>query len=164
MKSNKKSQASSYIGIMLLILVIVIFAMFGRVGSSTKYVRESEESLKKYQMNRFLITSKVFPFITINRVPIEQLMGVYMCYDSEIIDYGIGEINFTKEVIEILDTAIGEDLWSLQVGDITCIKGNTISKQPCTLPIDKSFMSQEFGFALPCKPEVDKAVLFVERD
>ena len=162
MIANKKAQTPEFIGIILLIIVLAIFAMFARVDTSSIYVRESQESLREYQTNRFLLIAKVFPYITANNVPIEQLLGVYMCYGNETVDYGLGEINIISEIRQILDQAVGEDTWALQIGENTCIKSKTKQQGKCTIPSDKPFKAHEFAFGLPCEVRIERGTLFVE--
>lgn len=162
MIKNKKAQTPEFIGIILLIIVLAIFAMFARVNTSSVYVRESQESLQEYQTNRFLLISKVFPYITANTIPVEQLLGVYICYGNETVNYGFGEINITLEIRNILDQAVGEDMWALQIGENTCFKSKTKQQGKCTLPSGKPFKAHEFAFGLPCKVEIGRGILFVE--
>ena len=142
--------------------MLAVFAMFARVDTSSIYVRESQESLREYQINRFLLISKVFPYITANNVPIDQLLGVYMCYGKETVDYGLGEINIPEEIRNILDQAIGEDMWALQIGENTCVKSRTIEQNPCKMASNKQFKAHEFAFGLPCMVKVERGILFVE--
>jgi hypothetical protein len=158
---NKKAQASEYIGIVILVLVVVTFALFGNVGTAGLFERESYKMVGEYQLHRFLIVSKIFPQITVNRIPIEQLLGVYACYGDDTVDYGAWEVEISKEITEVLDIAIGNGLWSLQISDSTCITSDSITQLQCTLSTDKAYMSHEFMFALPCKPAIERAVLFV---
>lgn len=162
MMKNKKAQTPEFIGIILLIIVLAIFAMFARVNTSSIYVRESQESLREYQTNRFLLTAKIFPYITANNVPIEQLLGVYMCYGNETVNYGLGEVNITLEIRDILDQAVGEDMWALQIGDNTCVKSKTKEQGKCIMPSDRPFKAHEFAFGLPCVVRIERGTLFVE--
>ena len=162
MIKHKKAQTPEFIGIILLIIVLAIFTMFARVNTSSLYVRESQESLTEYQTNRFLLISKVFPYITANNIPIEQLLGVYICYGNETVNYGLGEINITLEIRNILDLAIGENMWALQIGNNTCIKSKTKEQGQCMLASNKRFKANEFAFGLPCMVKIEKGTLFVE--
>jgi hypothetical protein len=163
MMNNKKAQTPEFIGIIILVIVIAVFAMFARVNSSSTAVRESEETLREYQTLRFLLISKVFPYVTINNIPIEQLLGVYMCYNNETVDYGSGAINITQGIKGTLDYAVGQDLWALQIGDTICMKSKTIEPGQCTIPSNKKYKAHEFAFGLPCFVGVKKGILFAEQ-
>ncbi len=157
----KKAQTSEYLGIIILVIVIAVFAMFGRIGRSSVAVEGSLESLREYQSNRFLLITKIFPHITIKNVPIEQLIGVYVCYDNETINYGTGDINLSKELSFVLDNSVGKHEWLLQIGESTCIDSGSLQHTKCHLPPTRDIMSHEFVFSLPCDLDFERATLFV---
>ena len=85
-----------------------------------------------------------------------------MCYGNEITNYGLGEINITLEIREILDNVVGEDMWALQIGDNTCFKSKTKEQGQCIMPSNKRFKAHEFAFGLPCVVRIERGTLFVE--
>ncbi|MFH1398709.1 MAG: hypothetical protein ABIG95_01200 [Candidatus Woesearchaeota archaeon] len=156
----KKAQAMEFIGIIMLLVVVAVFALFSRVTSSSQFVEQSEEALSQYQQYRFALISKVFPYITMGNIPVEQLLGVYMCYGNKTTDYGMGKIDIISNITWVMDTALDQE-WQIQVGN-KCLKAGTILEESCKLP-SAELMSQSFVFKLPCNNSFARAVIMATK-
>ena len=154
-----KAQLSEFISIIVLVMIIVVFVMLNRLSSSSAIVGQGESAMQEYKRTYTGLTSIIFPAITINGTPIGEILGISTCYNTAIVDFGLGEINLTKEVKLKLDGLLGKDAWLLQI-DQRCFSSNGLAQEKCSP--SESMSVVDIFYPLPCQQKSAEGRLFVK--
>ena len=163
---NKKAQAAEFIGIAVLVVALVIIMIFSRMETAGSLVSRMESTLKEFRIGSVTTTGSVIPYVTVNGVPIEELIGDYSCYGKEEVDYGNGKINITEELRKNFNSIYGENTWALllkkdsEKNSFPLFLTSSIKKET-GLPSFDSYIAYDFRFAKPCRLSKGKGILFV---
>ncbi|MBD3203080.1 hypothetical protein GF327_02200 [Candidatus Woesearchaeota archaeon] len=155
----KKAQSSEFIGVVLLVVVLVIILLFSKIRSAGTNVEKTKESIDDF--NKIYVATSVtkFPYITEKGIPLNELIGVYICYTITNADYGrnIGSIDIIDSIIKQLDRIYEKNNWKLELNSIACItstglEGPPVSSEKTCSPFPgKEYTMYTFMFPLPCK-------------
>jgi len=170
---SRKAQSSEFIGIAVLVSAIVLIAIFSRMESASSMVFRAEEIMHNMRISGAAATVFSIPYTTARDrsgnslgIPLEELLGVYSCYGSEVVNYGNGHINMTELLRSTLDSIYGRDGWAL------LLQNQSANSKPLFLtssvksedgtPEFSPYLSYDFRFPKPCLPGDDEAgILFV---
>jgi hypothetical protein len=157
----KKAQISEFIVIVFLIVIIVFFVVMNKLNAMRDNV-DKTKLLRTEYLNIYISSGlNKFPYIRINGISIEELMGVYVCYNNETADYGNFTINITKEIRKSLNDIYGGNYWQLEINNTNCLTREEFINNPCSALIDKEYIMYEFTFPLPCKPINSEGKLYI---
>jgi hypothetical protein len=113
---SKKIQASVYIGIVLLISLLVLFQLIFKLRSAEVTIAKTESVTRDYEEDFLFLSTVVAPYSTTKKVSLEELMGVYVCYGNDTIDYGNGLTwNFVEMSRNKFNEIFGKNHWILQL-------------------------------------------------
>ena len=157
----KKGQTSEFIGITLLVIVLVFILLFSKLSQGRNRLIRTEGSVSEFK-NMFIATSVTkFPYITNKGVSINEMMGAFMCYKQEKVDYGsLGEIEVIAFPREQLDELYGNGNWKLELDESYCLDSNVLIPEKCDF-FKKEFITYEFYFSLPCKVEISYGKIYL---
>ncbi|GEM_PF-5541726 len=164
----KKAQSSEFIGIAVLVTAIVLIAIFTRMQLAGSMTSRAESLLKGFRIAGISTTGSVIPYVTINGIPIEELIGVYSCYGNETVDYGNGiKISIPENIRITFDKIYGKDGWALflkkdaEKNSYPLFLSST-EKSGEGKPSFSPYISYDFRFPKPCSPGAKgSGVLFV---
>ena len=161
MKNKKTGQTSEFIGITLLVIVLVIILMFSKLNQGRSRLIRTEDSVSEFK-NIFIATSVTkFPYITDKGVSINEMMGAFMCYKQEKVDYGeLGEIEVIDFPRQQLNELYGEGNWRLELDGSYCIDSESLKPEKCDF-FKKEYVTYEFYFALPCKIAINYGKIYL---
>ena len=171
---NKKGQGSEFFGVVFLIIILVIALLFNKIINAKRGVSKTEETLQNYQ-NIYITTSVTkFPYITEKGIPINELMGNYVCYSKKIYDYGpnLGKIDMIKTIKETLNQTFGSGNWKMELNKSVCITSeNEIGyfepegpsdAKTCTTFSGEEFVIYEFLYPLPCRVDFGSGKIYIK--
>ncbi len=114
-----KRAQSEYIGMALLALVILIFAILSRLGSQQTFTEQSGIIGSELTESYVNVNAQTILYSTASGVPLSELLGDYVCYGDKMPDYGTGPIDLEKEIQRRLDAYYGPKRWRLVINAST---------------------------------------------
>ncbi|TAL57676.1 MAG: hypothetical protein EPN86_01570 [Nanoarchaeota archaeon] len=117
----RRGQAE-YIGMALLVLAIVIFAILSRLGSQGSFTDQTQIFSSETQENYVDVNAQTVLYSTAAGIPLSELIGDFTCYGNETPDYGTGKISLVDEIRQRLDNYYGKGRWMLSVNSTTASK------------------------------------------
>lgn len=152
----KKAQ-SELIGMILLVLAVVLFAIFNKLSSTQAFIRTGELLSETFKES-FVSTSVQTSFYnTVKGIPLDELLGNYVCYGKTESDYGNGTKLYVNATLRNqFDTYHGKGKWALAVDKSDVSEGFYMDsndfKPEFSLPDKSNYISYQFFFPLPCLP------------
>jgi hypothetical protein len=157
----KKAQISDYLVIFILVFVIILFVFFNKLRNIETTFSKTKETSSDFK-NDFVSSSvSKFRYLTIKGVSLNELMGVFVCYNKDIVDYGNGPINISYEIRNRLDQIYGLNNWKIELNNSICISSKEKRNETCEIPSDKEYIIYEFLFPLSCYVENSKGKIII---
>ena len=154
----KKAQTVEFIGIALLVLALVIFMLFSRIGATKSAIDKAEMLASNYEQLSLSKGSLILVKTTYNGRSILSLIGDYACYGNEIADYGDWyTINITEAFINTLDPAYGADYYAIEIFAIEALSEESFCYHKgfypgeCEFSEDLKMNTYSLAFPLPCQ-------------
>jgi hypothetical protein len=159
----RKGQTSEFIAITLLVIVLTIILLFSKLNQSRNRITKTESSLQDFK-NVFISTSVTkFPYITYKGVAIDEMLGAFMCYKTENVDYGKGGIG-TVQVInfprQTLNELYGAGNWRIELNESYCFDDKPMRYEPCEYP-EGEYISYEMYLPLSCRVGMAYGKIFI---
>ncbi|HLD19621.1 MAG TPA: hypothetical protein VJB90_06475 [Candidatus Nanoarchaeia archaeon] len=104
-----------YIGMALLVLAILIFAILSRLGSQGSYATQTGIIGGELEESYVNVNIQTVLYSTTDGIPLSEIIGDYICYGDKNPDYGKGQINLETEIRSRLDEYYGKGRWLLYV-------------------------------------------------
>ncbi len=109
---KKRGQASEFLAIVLLLLIITVFALLTKLSHINNQVSQTKEVIKTIKSSDIQLMGNTLPRLTVQGVSFSQLLGDLNCYGNDSISYGDSiDINLTDELRKTLDAAYGKNNW-----------------------------------------------------
>ena len=118
MSINKKSQASEFLAVALLITGVTIFALMSQLSNVGREASETTGIMTSIKTSDVQLVSVILPYTTDKGIPVAELLGDLSCYGKQEVKYsnvsGVDlTINITEELRKRLDALYGKDNWVL---------------------------------------------------
>ncbi len=170
----KRGQGSEFISIILLVVLLVTLLLVAKLSSAKRGIAETEIVVDDYSDRYVFGSSTKFPFITEKGIPINEMLGVYYCYNKTVADYGdlVGTIDIDNAIVKTLDLYYEPGKWNLEIGGYACLDSSGLTGPP-NVPADtitrcpgfpgKEYEVRHVVYPLPCRIGMGTARLMIQR-
>ncbi|MBI4439199.1 hypothetical protein HY640_04665 [Candidatus Woesearchaeota archaeon] len=113
---NMKAQIEQSLGITLLIVALLIVLILNSASRSSLFQKEAATALEKTETNLISTATLTSSYATDKGIPVDELLGVYMCYGEKEARYGEAlKVDTFSEIRSILDKTYGKDNWLIEM-------------------------------------------------
>ncbi len=162
----KKAQITEFISMMLMVIVIVIFVMFNRLGSTRTAIDEAERLGNDFENENMWQGANVLMLTKISGMDMSELIGIMVCNKVDVVTTSKNQkINISELTFKVLNNYYGQERWALELyrnGDAVCLKEGH-REQKCDLPSGDDIKAFNFLFPLPCGTGFGEGVVYVWR-
>ena len=157
-----------FIAISMLVIALVLFVMFDRLGSTAQALGSAERISLTYERESLWTGVNIMLYTTLDGIMMVELLGNYACYDNEIISFNPSRnINISEIIVKVLNSYYGEHNWAFELRSDApvmlrkCRRGDEIAETECVFSPDIEFEAYDFIYPMPCNQGFGEGTVYV---